>query len=437
MPKHGNSKSVKNFRPICLTSNIGKVVEAVVRASIIDNIESALPQNMYGFRKGRSTADALTKVMDSIRSHRAKGRKVAVLALDATAAFDTLNHQIIIESLKRMGAGPRMLAWTTSFLEDCEYFVQIGSTRSSSWVCKKAGVGQGKKFSPDLYNVGTASQSFWCDLIESAYFADDGSDVVFGDTEDECQLQLQDAANKKAEWFESVGLTLNVSKSEILGFGFSPNPISINNQIISPSTSIKFLGLIIQADLKWDQYVSLLCNKIRWAAGRIRSEGRLLCTKDRKTLFDGWIMGALHANATVFLPSISECQLSQIQTAVNSGVRAVMNLPRRSNISMTTIRGNLGIQSVEDVRDKCLMLAAHKNRELFNSYSQNLQGPTTRAKSQGDIPHPDQRGHLGKMTSTAMAIIWNKIPKEIREEEDHSKASRMIKKLFKKGSVFP
>ena len=100
-------------------------------------------------------------------------------------------------------------------------------------------------------------------------------------------------------------------------------------------------------------------------------------------------MGALHANATVFLPSISECQLSQIQTAVNSGVRAVMNLPRRSNISMTTIRGNLGIQSVEDVRDKCLMLAAHKNRELFNSYSQNLQGPTTRAKSQGDIPHPD------------------------------------------------
>ena len=387
---------------------------------------------MYGFRKGKSTSDALIAIIDTIRAHRAKGKKVAILALDATAAFDTLNHEIILKSLQRTGAGPLMLAWTKSFLKDCEYFVQIGSTKSSSWVCRKTGVGQGKKFSPNLYNIGTASQSLWCDFLESSYFADDGSDVVFGDTDDECQARLQEAADKKAEWFECIGLTLNVSKSEVVGFGFNPKEVKIQNEVIIPSTSTKFLGLIIQNDLKWDQQVSLLCNKIRWAAGRIRSEGFLLSTNDKKTLFNGWIMGALHANAAVFLPSISEGQLTSIQVAMNCGVRSVVNLPRRSHVSMSTIRKNLGIPSVAEIRDKCLMLTAYKHRDKYLDQNDNLQGTTTRAKSRGDILHPDQRGHLGKMSSTAMAIIWNKIPHEIRVENNASKASRMIKSLYKK-----
>ena len=181
VPKKGPGSCLKNYRPVCLSSNIGKVVEAVVRSKATTFIEKLLPANMYGFRKNKSTCDALTSLLDTVRGHRAQGKKVAVLALDATAAFDTLNHSLIIETLKRMGAGPLMLAWSSDFLSNCEYFVQIESTRSSSWSCGNAGVGQGKKFSPDFFNIGTMSQTLWCDFVESSLFADDGGDVVFGD----------------------------------------------------------------------------------------------------------------------------------------------------------------------------------------------------------------------------------------------------------------
>ena len=415
VPKKGNSSSPNNFRPICLTSNLGKVVEAVVRSRVADKIDSFLPSNMFGFRKGKSTSDALTKMLDTIRAHRANGQKVAVLALDATAAFDTISHDVILKSLKFMGAGPKMLAWSKSFLCDCEYFVQIDSTRSSSWSNGNAGVGQGKKFSPDYYGIGTASQSFWCKIAESSYYADDGGDVVSGDSDDECQVRLQEVALQKVEWFKSVGLTLNIPKREVIGFGFTPKPINIYNQIISLSTSFRFLGLTIQNNLKWDLHVTNICNKLRWAAGRIRSEGHFLGFADKKILFNGWIMSTLHSNAIAYLPSISDHQLIQLQSAMNCGIRAVVGLPRKSSTSITDIREKHGILSVANVRDKCLMLEAYKNRNKFATLNarSRLNGPCTRSQSRGEIPHPIQKGQLGKMTSTAVEATWNTIPQVI------------------------
>ena len=137
---------MSNFRPVCLSSNIGKVVEAVIRSKVTSEIDQRLPQNMFGFRKNKSTSDALVTLLDKIRIHRSNGKKVALLALDASAAFDTIPHQLIIQSLKRFGAGPLMLAWSENFLKECEYYVQIGSARSSSWHCGEAGVGQGRDY---------------------------------------------------------------------------------------------------------------------------------------------------------------------------------------------------------------------------------------------------------------------------------------------------
>jgi len=357
------------------------------------------------------------------------------LALDAKAAFDTLSHKLIIETLKRMGAGPLMIAWSEDFLKNCEYFVQIGSTRSSSWQCEDSGVGQGKKFSPDYFNIGSVSQAIWCAFVESSYFADDGGDVIAGDTKEEYQSRIQEAADMKAKWYQDAGLTLNIAKSEVIGFGFTPRPITINGETIEPSMSIKFLGLTIQSNLKWDQHVTDLSNKIRWAAGRIRSEGFLFGQRDKRILYNGWIMGLVHSNALAFLPSLTDGQLSTLQTAMNAGIRAVLNLPRKSIVSMTDLRNKHGFLSITDVRDKCLMLAALGNRDKYHQEITASNRPNTRAKVKGDIPHPNIKGHLGKTTSSATDSMWNKIPTDIRDNPSFEEASRSIVRLFNKPAT--
>ena len=143
-------------------------------------------------------------------------------------------------------------------------------------------------------------------------------------------------------------------------------------------------------------------------------------------------MGALHANALAFLPSLTEENTSSLQTALNSGIRAVLNLPRKSVAPMSHLREKFGFIAVTVVRDKCLMLAAQKNRDKYIRIADSSNGPITRAKAKGDIRHPISKGHLGKMTSTAVDLMWNRIPKEIRDEPNFGKASRRIKLLFKK-----
>jgi len=106
---------------------------------------------------------------------------------------------------------------------------------------------------------------------------------------------------------------------------------------------------------------------MRWSAGRIRSEGNLFGLKDKRILFNAWIMGVLHSNALAFLPSLTEGQISALQTAMNAGIRAVLNLPRKSITSMTALRVKHGFLSVTDVRDKCLMLAAQKTEIIIYS----------------------------------------------------------------------
>jgi len=67
VPKKGPSSCIRNYRPICLASNIGKVVEAVIRSKATDFIDNRLPPNMFGFRKNKSTSDALTSLIDTVR----------------------------------------------------------------------------------------------------------------------------------------------------------------------------------------------------------------------------------------------------------------------------------------------------------------------------------------------------------------------------------
>jgi len=72
---------------------------------------------------------------------------------------------------------------------------------------------------------------------------------------------------------------------------------------------------------------------------------------------------------------------------------------------MTALRKKHGFPAVEEVRDKCLMIVAIKNRGKYIQQNKSLDGPNTRARSRGDIPHPICKGQMGKKTSTATDAI--------------------------------
>ena len=131
----------------------------------------------------------------------------------------------------------------------------------------------------------------------------------------EINHKIRLAIDSRTEWYRLAGFAINGKKSEVMGFGFTPEAITVDGVVVEPTTEMKFLGLTIKNDLTWGTQVKKLCGRIRAAASRIRAEGSLFTIKDRKTLFTGWILGSVYSNGPAYLSFITKGQKSDFQVA--------------------------------------------------------------------------------------------------------------------------
>jgi hypothetical protein len=98
-----------SYRPICLLNTVGKFLERVIKNGLEQYLTTSegLSERQYGFRKGRSTIDAISKVMelvDSASSGTLRRRELcALVALDVANAFNSANWDIIVKSLRNKG----------------------------------------------------------------------------------------------------------------------------------------------------------------------------------------------------------------------------------------------------------------------------------------------------------------------------------------------
>lgn len=102
IPKNGKDPSQpSSYRPISLLSIWGKVLDKLITTRLVHFIElnNILSNNQYGFRKRRSTSDALGKVIDNIKTNRQNGNSTCLISLDISNAFNSVNWNLINETL--------------------------------------------------------------------------------------------------------------------------------------------------------------------------------------------------------------------------------------------------------------------------------------------------------------------------------------------------
>ena len=240
--------------------------------------------------------------------------------------------------------------------------------------------------------------------------------------------------NERKRWYELPGMALNIEKTSIIGFGFTPDPVRINNIAIAPVTSFKFLGLTIDQSFSLDQHVNSVSAKVRAAAAKIRADGANFSTRDRRRLYMGWVQGTLCSNGAAYLPLLNKTQLDSLQSASNYAIRSVVKLPRRSiDISITDVRQKLNIMSIRTLANKAILTQAWKDRAFLRPTYE--EGPSTRSRSNGNVPHPDQKGILGKMIRTKALLAFNHLPITCKDEDSEGKAKRIIIEIAKKHPV--
>jgi len=109
--KKGSKKDLANYRPISLTSEIGKIFERIVKLKITHFLEHNHLYNnsQHGFRLRRSCLTNLLKFMENVLQHFDEGRPV--IFLNFPKAFDKVPHMRLLEKIKAHGIGEKVLIW--------------------------------------------------------------------------------------------------------------------------------------------------------------------------------------------------------------------------------------------------------------------------------------------------------------------------------------
>jgi hypothetical protein len=291
-----DSDDMNNYRPISNLSIISKLIEHCVSRQLSTHFNVApLPISQSAYRPYHSTETALLGFLNDVRANMATGQATAAVCLDMSAAFDTVDHEILLRRMKSdFSVNGTCLQWFRSYLSDRTHRVVLGESSSVSLHCPY-GVPQGSVLGPILFSIYTSPlhdiiTQHGCKVV---MYADDIAIFITFDQENSRdQLRrLQEAIDAVSVWLHSNLLQLNGDKTEFIIFAKNNNmttlaplvngQINVDGHILVPSASIKYLGVILDNNLTMKPHISETARTSMWQLREIR---RIRARLDRATI---------------------------------------------------------------------------------------------------------------------------------------------------------
>lgn len=262
-----NPEDPKSYRPISLTSCLGKAMEKIITKRLNWHLENYnyLQPSQAGFRTDRSTTDHIVQLKQYVKLGFNKGKSTTAVLLDITKAYDYTKSEGILFKLSRMEVTGQILKWIESFLTGRSVNVRIGDKYSTSRNIFK-GVPQGAVISPLLFNVMMSDIPTPPDSIITLTYADDVLAACHAKNPGDAEAVLQPYLERLSKWGRKWGLQFSAEKSTCITFSRShKTPVSpllfLQGRRIVPTSSAKFLGLTFDRKLNWKDHINNVIEK--------------------------------------------------------------------------------------------------------------------------------------------------------------------------------
>jgi hypothetical protein len=155
IPKAGKPRgSPKNYRPISLTPQLGKIYERMATDRLNYYLEknNIIPEFQAGFRKHRSCADHIASLSAHVKHAFSRRQRVYATFFDIKGAYDTVWHDKLLCKLIKIGLSGHMYNFIKQFLTKRQMRVRVGQAYSPKHELD-AGVPQGSVIAPTLFNI--------------------------------------------------------------------------------------------------------------------------------------------------------------------------------------------------------------------------------------------------------------------------------------------
>ena len=266
--------AINNYRPISLLSNISKIIEKLMHQRLNQFLElhNCFYAFQFGFRLNYSTNNALMSIVENIQTQLDNGKFAAGIFVDLKKAFDTVDHEILVNKLEYYGIRGNAKEWFASYLRNRKQFVSIDNFNSSTkLIC--TGVPQGSVLGPLLFLIYINDLHKCVKYSKTYHFADDTNILLSNRSLETLAKRMNQDLKNLTQWLKANKLSLNVKKTELMIFRPSKKKIDksikfkLDGKRLFPTESVKYLGVLLDEHLQWNKQIKHVKTKLSRAIG--------------------------------------------------------------------------------------------------------------------------------------------------------------------------
>lgn len=428
--KNGDHEIASNNRPLSMLNVASKICEKVAlnQFSSFLNHTGRLSCHQSGNKKYHSTETLNILVSDFILNSMDNKKLSAIVLIDLSKAFDSIDHSILLQKLANFGVSRQAINWFSSYLSGRKQYVRIGSSVSDS-LPMTHGVPQGALLSPLLFCIYTDDLPRVPQVSKLESFVDDSKIFMSFAIKDAsiAKNNIENDLKLVATWCFRNKLLINPEKTKFLLIGtrqllgnlLEEMTISFLGKEIIPVLNAKDLGLTLDNHLTYDKHIR---NVISAAMSKLCQISRVKDSFDSdtlRTIISAIVMSKLYYCSTVWA-NTSTTNIKKLQAVQNFACRIITNTRKYDHIT-PALRAISWLPVSEHLRYRDSLMTYKCMHELVPSYlseqfhkRNEIHDLNTRNKE--DLNIPPYKTTTGQRSFHYRAVkIWNSIDNDLKK----------------------
>ena len=362
------------------------------------------------------------------------------MLLDLSKAFDSINHEKLLEKLSTVGASPSTVEWFRSYLLNRRQYVRINSTHSDSLPVTH-GVPQGAILSPLLFCIylnDLPSTTTSCQI--ESYVDDSKLFLSFQLSDiDQSILKLEQDLLRTAQWLCENHLLINPDKTKFLLLGTRQMlsrlredlSMSFLGEKLKPSESAKDLWVLLDPHLTYDHHITSIVSSCFSKLSQINRAKKSFDKETLQLLIESVVFSKMLYCSSVWSNTTAQ-NINKIQSIQNFACKIIMNSKKSDHVTPLLRHLNwLPVREQLQYRDSILAFKCINGiapQYLTSKFKKRSKIHTRNTRNANTIQIPLFRTAAGQPTFAYRgAKSWNNLNADVRENTNHRSFKKTLK----------